>query len=100
MSNNNEWDPKPYDTSDIELPADLLELTEMLASHTHSVWGKQRKEEGWSYGKMRDDTKKTTPCLVPYEQLSESEKQYDRATALETLKLILLLNYEIKKKDD
>ncbi|MCR5162371.1 MAG: hypothetical protein K6C06_11425, partial [Lachnospiraceae bacterium] len=41
----------------------------------------------------------TTPCLVPYDELPEREKDYDRMTAMETLKLIIKLGYEIKKKD-
>lgn len=55
--------------------------------------------EGWTYGPVRDDEKKETPCLVPYAELSEGEKAYDRNTALETLKLIVALGYDIKKTD-
>ena len=54
--------------------------------------------EGWTYGEKRDDEKKTTPCLVPYDELADSEKEYDRATALSTLKLIVALGYRIKKE--
>jgi hypothetical protein len=37
------------------------------------------------------------PSLVPYEELLESEKEYDRATSLETLKVPLSLDYVISK---
>ena len=46
----------------------------------------------------RDDEKKTHPCLVPYEELPEIEKDYDRNTAIGTLKLIQALGFDIVKK--
>ena len=91
------YEPKPIDTSDITLSAGLLELTEKIAENVHDVWAVDRIADGWTFGETRDDEKKTTPCMVPYDQLSESEKEYDRNTALETLKLILKLGYKIVK---
>lgn len=91
--------PKPIDTSGVELPQDLLQLKEMIAENVHENWSAGRIAEGWTYGQQRDDGKKTTPCLVPYDQLSESEKEYDRNTALQTLKLIIALGYKIGKED-
>ncbi len=90
-----QYRPKPIDTNDIVLPKELLELTEMIAENTHDVWAIGRINEGWTYGKIRDDEKKTSPCLVPYKELTDSEKQYDRNTSLETIKLILKLGYKI-----
>ena len=91
------YTPHPIDTSRVELSPDLLELTEQLAKNTHDIWAAQRLSEGWKYGAERNDQEKTTPCLVPYEDLPESEKEYDRNTALETLKVIKLLGFEIVK---
>ncbi len=91
------YNPKPIDTSNIKLSADLLELTEQIAENVHEVWAVGRINEGWTYGPVRDDAKKQTPCLVPYSELSDGEKAYDRNTALETLKLIVALGYDIKK---
>ena len=90
--------PKPLDTSDVVLSEKLMALKEEIAKNVHEVWSQGRIKDGWVYGEKRDDEKKTTPCLVPYEELSEEEKEYDRNTALETLKLITALGYEIKKK--
>ena len=90
-----DYEPKPIDTAGVQLTPDLLELTEVLARNTHDVWARQRMSEGWRYGPRRDDARKEHPLLVPYEQLSEAEKQYDRNTALETLKLIRALGYRI-----
>ena len=85
------------DTSDIKLPEGLMSLVEEMAKNVHEVWAKSRMEQGWSYGEKRDDVKKLHPCLVPYEELPDIEKEYDRNTALETLKLITKLNFKIEK---
>ncbi|MBQ4559384.1 MAG: Ryanodine receptor Ryr [Tyzzerella sp.] len=89
--------PKPIDTTSIHLSNDLLELTEIIAENVHEVWAEGRIKEGWTYGTVRNDEKKETPCLVPYHELPEIEKEYDRNTAMETIKLITKLGYKIKK---
>ena len=92
------YKPNPIDTSDIKLSDEIMELSELLAKNTHEVWSTSRIEDGWVYGEKRDDALKQHPCLIPYEDLNESEKEYDRNTSIETLKLIIKLGYEIKKK--
>lgn len=90
----------PIKTNDIILPEELLELTELIAENVHEVWAEGRQKEGWVYGEAKADySVKTTPCLVPYSELSENEKEYDRKTALATLKLIIKLGYIIEKKE-
>lgn len=89
--------PEPIDTSAVELSAELLELIEIIARNVHEVWAAGRIAEGWQWGEVRDDARRLHPCLVPYEELPESERNYDRHTALETLKLIQTLGFEIKK---
>jgi ryanodine receptor 2 len=83
------------DTSSVKLPDGLQQLLERLAENTHEVWAAQRFSEGWTHGPQRDDAKKKHPCLVPYDKLPESEKEYDRKTAAETLKAVLSLGYTI-----
>ena len=90
--------PKPIDTAGITLTDDILELTELLAENSHDTWAVQRLKEGWRYGPKRDDAKKEHPCLVPYAELPESEKEYDRKSAMETLKAIIALGYRTEKK--
>jgi hypothetical protein len=90
-----DYDPQPLDTEHVTLPPEIAALTEQLAKNTHDVWAAQRLLDGWTYGPRRDDDAKTHPGLVPYEQLPESEKQYDRATALTTVKAILALGFRI-----
>lgn len=89
--------PEPIDTTGIELPEELVELQELLAKNTHDCWAKVRLEQGWQWGPERDDEKKLHPCLRPYEELPEEEREYDRVTSSETLKLILRLGFRITK---
>ena len=92
-----EYTPAPKDTSRIVLPEELLELTEEMARNVHEVWAAGRLAEGWKYGEARDEARKLHPCLVDYDSLPDEEKEYDRRTAIETLKLIVSLGFEIKK---
>ena len=92
------YKPNPIDTSKIELPDALLELTDQIAANVHENWSVGRITAGWTYGETRNDEKKTTPCLVPYSELPDSEKEYDRVTAIQTLKTIVALGYKIEKK--
>ena len=91
------YKPQQIDTSDVRLSEDMLSLIEKLAENTHDVWAKGRIAQGWTYGKARNDELKQTPCLLPYDELPDSEKEYDRNTALETIKLIIKLGYRIEK---
>jgi hypothetical protein len=88
--------PRPLDTTDITLPDNLLDLTEKLAEHIHDIWAQKRISEGWSHGPERDDAQKKHPDLVPYVNLLESEKEYDRDTAIEAIKAIIALGYRIE----
>lgn len=91
------YQPHPINTEDVELTADLQALTEQLAQNVHEVWSAERFAEGWQWGPQRDDAHKLHPCLVPYDQLPESEKEYDRHTAMQTVKTIIKLGYTISK---
>jgi hypothetical protein len=91
------YEPTPMDTSRVKLTDDILELTELLARNANDIWARQRLADGWRHGPRRDDAKKEHPSLVPYEELSESEKEYDRSTALETLKAMIAMGYRVAK---
>ena len=92
------YTPQPMDTSDVQLPQELNELVEEMAKNVHEVWAQSRMDQGWTYGPERNDAMKHHPCLVPYEDLPEVEKAYDRDTALGTLKLICKLGFKIIKE--
>jgi hypothetical protein len=89
--------PETIDTSHVTLGSDLEELVEKLAQNNHDHWARKRIDEGWSYGANRNDSKKHHPDLVPYDQLPESEKEYDRKTVVEALKAIIALGYNVTK---
>ena len=91
------YKPQPVNTSDVKLPDDLTPLIEEMAKNVHEVWRQTRLTDGWTYGTVRDDVKKQHPGLVPYEELPEREKEYDRATSQETLKFILKSGFSISK---
>ena len=93
------YNPKPIDTSDVVLDNEILDLCEQIAENTHEVWSLGRIKDGWTFGEKRDDEQKHHPCLIPYDELPESEKEYDRNTSMETLKLIIKLGYKITKAE-
>ena len=95
--NKKEYIPQPIDTSDVKLPEDLEQLVEHMSQNVHEVWAETRIRQGWIYGEQRNDELKTHPCLIPYEELPEEEKEYDRNTSIGTLKLIIKLGFKINK---
>lgn len=92
---NKTYTPAPIDTTGVPLSGELLELAEKLAENTHEVWSTERIRQGWTYGPRRDDAAKETPCLVPYSELPENEKAFDRNTAMETVRLLVKLGWTL-----
>lgn len=93
-----DYTPQPLDTNDVVLPEELNALVEQIAKNVHEVWAQSRLSEGWKYGPERNDALREHPCLVPYEELPEVEKEYDRNTAFGTLRLITKLGFKITKE--
>ena len=93
------YTPKPVDTSGVHLTRDIDEIVEKLAKNTHENWAYMRMSHGWRYGPGRNDESKEHPCLVPFEKLSEAEKEYDRKVVREMLKTLLTLGFEIKRSE-
>jgi RyR domain len=91
--------PSPLSTDGVEVPPELLELRERLAENAHELWAKQRMTDGWRLGPRRDDARKEHPCLVPYSELPEAERDYDRLLAMETIKTILALGFRVVPPD-
>jgi ryanodine receptor 2 len=91
------YSPKLVDTSDVFLSEDLKSIVEQLAKNTHENWASVRMRQGWRYGPERSDLLKEHPCLVPFENLLESEKEHDRRIVQEILKTLLKLGFEIHK---
>lgn len=87
--------PDPIDLTNVHLPDYLRSLVEDMARNVHEVWAQTRIQQGWVYGDERNDALKHHPCLIPYEDLPEEEKEYDRNTAMTTLKLIYKLGFKV-----
>lgn len=92
------YEPSPIALDDVTLDDDLTELQEAIAENAHEIWAKNRTSQGWTYGPERNDPQKQTPDMVPYCNLPESEKLYDREMAMQTLKLVKKLGFEIKRR--
>lgn len=90
--------PHPIDLSDVELPDDIEDLREAIAENAHEVWAEARQAEGWTYGSERNDKLKQTPDMVPYSDLTDSEREYDRQMAMNTIKLLRKLGYDVVKR--
>ena len=93
--NKKKYIPQPIDTTDVKLPEDLESLVEQISKNVHEVWADARISQGRTFGEERNDDLKTHPCIVPYEELTEDEKEYDRNTAIGTLKLIMKLGFKV-----
>ena len=89
--------PTPISTSDVVLSEEITELSEQIAKNVHEVWAATRIADGWTWGEERNDALKKHPCLIPYEELPDSEREYDRNTALETIKLIQKFGFNIER---
>jgi class 3 adenylate cyclase len=85
----------PTGTPPVKLTADIVSLVEQLAEFNHECWLKERTGQGWKFGPKRDEDRKENPCMVPYAELSEDDKKFNRATALETIRTILDLGYNM-----
>ncbi len=97
--NKLDYIPEPMDLSSVDLPESLIQLSERIAENVHEVWAKARIDEGWTYGEKRDDIHKKHPCLVPYDELPEEEKEYDRNTAMNTIKMVKKLGFRIEREE-
>ena len=95
MDDKQTYSPCPIDTSDVVLPETLTPHLEALAENVHETWARGRVDAGWKYGAIRDEANKRHPCLVPYSDLSEAEKDYDRHTVISTLKLICKMGFKL-----
>ena len=93
-----DYEPHPIDVDSVPLNGDLEQLQDAIAENAHNVWAKARIKEGWTYGKEFDDEKKEDPTLMPYTALPDSEKEYDRLTAFNTIKLVKKLGFDIVKR--
>nr|XP_061843137.1 ryanodine receptor 3-like [Nerophis lumbriciformis] len=87
--------PSPVDTSQIILPPHMDNIRDKLAENIHELWGMNKIELGWTYGKVRDDNKRQHPCLVDFTKLPETERNYNVQMSCETLKTLMALGCHV-----
>ena len=92
-----DYKPKPIPTEKTVLSDEILELVELLAENAHDIWAAERLRDGWTFGPERDETERRHPCLVPYAQLSERERDYDRTMVIGSVRAILALGFTISR---
>jgi RyR domain. len=67
-----------YDVVSVKESEIFIEFTarelEVLAKNEHKSWYNYRKKAGWKYGEVKDNTKKTDPTLVAWDNLSSDKK--------------------------
>ena len=90
------YEPKSLDLTRVQIPAYLTNLVEQLAEITHDNWLRQRLADGWRHGQSRNDLLKEHPCIVPYDDLPESEKEYDRKISQGVIQAMLALGYRVE----
>jgi ryanodine receptor 2 len=89
------YHPSPVETAHVRLPDDVAGLLERLARNVHDAWARERFADGWRWGPRREEAAKLHPSLVPFDELPENEKKYDRIAVGETLKALCALGYRI-----
>ncbi|XP_023320280.1 ryanodine receptor isoform X3 [Eurytemora carolleeae] len=87
--------PQPVDTSTIQLPSFVENIRDKLAENIHEMWAMGKIEAGWTHGERRDDTMGLHPCLTQFQNLPQAEKRYNVQLAVQTLRTIIALGYNI-----
>lgn len=99
ISNRCHYKPHPINLSDVKLEKEIVELREAIAENAHEVWAKVRRDDGWTYGPIRDDLQKTDPNLLPYDLLPEKEKEYFRQVSMESIKFLKKLGWRFVNEE-
>lgn len=92
-----DYRPRPIPTEHIVLSDEILQLVELLAENAHDIWAEERLLDGWTFGPERDDTERRHPCLIPYTQLAERDRDYDRQMVIGSIRAILALGFTISR---
>lgn len=78
------------------LPDDELER---LAAEEHEQWCEERIADGWILGAEKDVERKITPDLIPYDELSEEKKRYDRDAVANLIPMLNSIGLKIFRKN-
>ena len=89
------FDPQPYDLSSVTLPLAMQQIAEQVTHNNHEVWAEHQIEQGWIWGNSYDAEEKFHPCILPYHCLTASQRAANSIAAIDILKNILALEYQI-----
>ncbi len=90
------YNPKPLDTSQVQLAEGLERLTALLAENAHDAWAFKSFNQGWTFGATRNDQRKRHPRLLPFKNLPAVKRNSYRNAALDMIKALLALGYSIE----
>lgn len=71
------------------------ETLERLAEAAHIVWMEGKIRDGWKYGSKTDKDRKIHNCLMPYNELSELDKESDRDLVRGIPKILAMAGYRM-----
>jgi len=83
-----------WDGAEAEFTPDEVER---LAIREHERWMAEKQRTGWRHGAVKDANAKMHPCLVPYAELPEPEKEKDRNTVRAIPKFLAAIGYRIRR---
>ncbi len=81
-----------WDTPRFEFTPNEIEL---MAQMEHESWVEEKSSEGWKYRPAKDTAKKTSPYLVPWNELPEEEKDKDRNQVRELPEFLAKARFQI-----
>lgn len=71
------WDEAPAWQRESAITGVRQVLAGASAEELHDAWCRHKEDGGWRYGPVKDQAAKTHPCLVPYSELPEEQRQKD-----------------------
>ena len=87
-----DYNPQPLN---VDLSTVPEQLVEKVARNVHDQWACERVRQGWVWGVSRDDDKKEHPGIVPYDMLTDDEREVDRVTVRTVISSLLALGVKI-----
>ena len=74
-----------------------LDKIEQMAEMEHGRWNVERLRDGWRCGKPKDENLKRHPCIVPWSELPEDIKPFDRNAVKLFPAILVKAGYEIRR---
>lgn len=72
------WDCEPADIRESSIAGVRNVRDGSVPRDLHDCWVEGKKYQGWVYGPVKDGEKKTHPCMVPYYDLPQHQRDKDQ----------------------